>query len=742
MSDDEARIKAAFGRLELPEAPERLHRRLADVATAQPPRRRAGRLSAVAGAIASAAVLLLVGLEVVGPGTLPSATPSAPGVELARYDTGAFSFAYPAVWRTFAYHVESSFSHTLVYLATVAVPEPCQTTQASGLTRVACQNRWTLGPDDVVVVVSAGGRPGFDIANVPPGAATLTVDGQPGFAQKGTAPTGDPTWTWTFADPGVPNNFFTVAATYRGPDTGRLSDELFALVTSIRFDRPAVASPSPTASPAGASIDNFGVAPLGAIWTVSGQVLSVSGDAGATWQHSVLPPSGVPGDRSAPFVLDARHAWVVTVTPGSSDSGNGPTFDHTHLVVERTSDGGRTWQAASVPGDYPDSARSIVFSDADHGYLMVSGGRSNQGSSTVLRTDDGGATWAIAATVPAWSTGDLGSQIALSAPTTIWAGAQGEAGPVNHPILAVSRDGGRTWADAHLPLLDRWGGTQSTPLGPPVFLDPSTGFIAVETSDPSATGDATGNSSTFLYSTRDGGRTWSLDRKLALGANGFAFLSATHWVLLEAGLPGKLEVTDDAGATWREIQPPFDHIGSIIQIAPNGSRHLVGVLAEGGNSTSPEWLVGSSDGGDTWTLLPVPLAACRTADLSITVTNTMAAAGTIGGYLRFVNTTSVACTLQGAPTLTAVTADGTAAQAQVNAVVAPRSPTCRGRRSSSCNQETRRSPPTVGAISRAAVRPARPRTTPSRWPQRATPPASPSRRSTRGSVRTNPRAWG
>jgi Protein of unknown function (DUF4232) len=56
----------------------------------------------------------------------------------------------------------------------------------------------------------------------------------------------------------------------------------------------------------------------------------------------------------------------------------------------------------------------------------------------------------------------------------------------------------------------------------------------------------------------------------------------------------------------------------------------------------------------------VATGSCRTADLLISVTNTGSGAGNVGGYLLFENTTAEACTLQGAPTLTAVTVAGAA----------------------------------------------------------------------------------
>lgn len=65
----------------------------------------------------------------------------------------------------------------------------------------------------------------------------------------------------------------------------------------------------------------------------------------------------------------------------------------------------------------------------------------------------------------------------------------------------------------------------------------------------------------------------------------------------------------------------------------------------------------------------VAIGPCRTADLLISVTNTGAAAGNVGGYLLFENTTAETCTLQGAPTLTAETAAGATTRAAVAAIV-------------------------------------------------------------------------
>jgi len=50
--------------------------------------------------------------------------------------------------------------------------------------------------------------------------------------------------------------------------------------------------------------------------------------------------------------------------------------------------------------------------------------------------------------------------------------------------------------------------------------------------------------------------------------------------------------------------------------------------------------------------------ACTTSQLAITTTNSSAAAGTVGVYLRFVNRSNQACSMQGWPTVIGVTAGG------------------------------------------------------------------------------------
>ena len=229
---------------------------------------------------------------------------------------------------------------------------------------------------------------------------------------------------------------------------------------------------------------------------------------------------------------------------------------------------------------------------------MVSGGRTSPGESTLLRTDDGGATWTVVRTVPASETAgsSLGSLITSTSSRTVWAAAQGEAGPVNHPILDVSRDGGLTWSRAALPgVIDRWGGVQNVPLGPPTFLDASTGFFTLSPSD-----DPSGLQ-TLVFGTRDGGQTWTRLATLStLLAGPIAFVDARHWLAVEQGLPSVLKVTDDGGTSWRDLPAAGLSAGSLESLNMLDARHGAAVLLVDGDSGLPAILMLTSDGGDTW----------------------------------------------------------------------------------------------------------------------------------------------
>src|SRR5271157_308631 len=221
-------------------------------------------------------------------------------------------------------------------------------------------------------------------------------------------------------------------------------------------------------------------------WSIQGTVFEMWGSPGSAVSSSLWPASDL--QPPAIFVLNAGSAWTVTLTPGSVLNGQGPPFDHLNVVVNRTQDG-HLWQQAAVPGDYTDCQISISFANLTVGYMIASphdGAR----SATVLATADGGATWNIVAKVQT-PNGSLGAvlsvndEVATNDDQTLWAGGQAEA-KTNHPLLAVSRDGGKTWSEVTLPGLEGvWAGDGAATIDePPVFFNSSVGFVATTGNPP------------------------------------------------------------------------------------------------------------------------------------------------------------------------------------------------------------------------------------------------------------------
>lgn len=235
--------------------------------------------------------------------TPASPTPATSG--LRTFHERGLVFAYPAAWREFHNTVTSSFSNSIVYLATVDVPEPCATTLDSVGTRIDCQDRFHLIADSLVVHVMGNGFPGFNVLRNRPASATpLTVGGLPAYvettASVDPAVGADVSLTWTLSMPGFVDNFYTIVALIRGPDIGPMKDELKALIANLRYDPPVV--PLPQAS--------------GAADTALAQALGIFASDSPTWRcfpaHVGAAQADVSGWPNGPEFGKPHHATCTT----------------------------------------------------------------------------------------------------------------------------------------------------------------------------------------------------------------------------------------------------------------------------------------------------------------------------------------------------------------------------------------------------------------------------------------------
>ncbi len=290
-------------------------------------------------------------------------------------------------------------------------------------------------------------------------------------------------------------------------------------------------------------------------------------DGGQTWQHSDLPdtvsaftPTSSPyqGNRtdvsvSSVSASDAQHAWVVS-TRIFTPSHNSDNIQITYTHVLQTSDGGKTWSVLlqGLPGTQSSTSPSAprigwaVLVNATTGWL------NGPTPSTLLVTQDGGATWQQHALPP-------------------------------------------------LPIKDPTGGA-ATQLLVPTFLSAQQGILST------LTYGRNGNNQYTCYVTRDGGTTWTVTPPLTLQwFPATDYRDATHWSFLTD--TSILYKTVDGGQHWTtsQLKTAFQRIEQV-QFLSSTIGWAIGnnIPANGsfmGDSDTVTAPVKTTDGGKTWTAL-------------------------------------------------------------------------------------------------------------------------------------------
>lgn len=247
----------------------------------------------------------------------------------------------------------------------------------------------------------------------------------------------------------------------------------------------------------------------------------VTADAANTWTVFPIPETSPinSGVDSVWIALGQQRAWIGgSVYRELNGERGGPhwAFDDTlgylrmaHAFMLRTTDGGRTWQAVSLPGaDQHFLVREIVFPSEDIGLAATLKG--------LFRTADGGKTWhtvkypesCILSSFPRRE-GELVLLHFLDERTG-WAA-------FDDGHIVQTRDGGLTWCS----VLGPPGRTPGT-ISQLHFFSAEVGMGLLETSK--------------LVVTQDGGRSW---RRLAIPefARSLSFLDRLHgWIVTDEAI--------------------------------------------------------------------------------------------------------------------------------------------------------------------------------------------------------------
>ena len=268
----------------------------------------------------------------------------------------------------------------------------------------------------------------------------------------------------------------------------------------------------------------------------SGNTLLRSEDGGGTWKKLASPTT----DR-----LDFRDIDAVSDTTAYALSiGNGPLSR-----IYKTTDSGATWELRYANADPDAFFDAMVFWDEAHGIAVSD---SVKGAFVIIRTDDGGKSWARVPSekLPAAQANEgafaaSGTNVTVLGPN-VWFGT----GAAAKARVLRSTDRGATWQIAETPLASG----QSSGIYSIAFRDALHGVIVG--GDYSKESAAVDN----VAITSDGGKTWTLLKEKALGG----FRSVVKHVpgskssFIAIGPLGSDLSTDD-GRTWTPISGPgFD----------------------------------------------------------------------------------------------------------------------------------------------------------------------------------------
>ncbi|GEM_PF-248123 len=311
-------------------------------------------------------------------------------------------------------------------------------------------------------------------------------------------------------------------------------------------------------------------------WAIGDSYLLRTTNGGSTWMN-VSPPNAVFTNGATGFFSSSSTGWLLT--------GENKLY--------RTTNGGSTWTAYSVPfgNGY------IQFTDSYHGFVLSGEGSGmNKQAVALYKTNDGGATWVKnydntpTLPNPGTSLPFSGHKSGMTFRDSLTGWVSGDIPMDGFAYFYRTSDAGKNWIQQPLALPAGYESAFVSTASPSFFGI----YNAVL---PVWLGKMEGRD-LFIYSTTNGGISWSRSSGYSRGADFVDFVTSKNGFAWDHS--GVFHVTANAGGTWTQVSPNVnfgnDFRGMDFVSTTTGwviQRHV-------DNSTS---LYKTTDGAATWTLL-------------------------------------------------------------------------------------------------------------------------------------------
>ena len=269
-------------------------------------------------------------------------------------------------------------------------------------------------------------------------------------------------------------------------------------------------------------------------------------DGGTTWQKLVVPDARRLDFRDIDAVSETT-AYVLSIGSGRASR------------IYKTIDAGAHWDLQFTNDNPKAFFDAMAFWDARHGLVM---GDSVDGQFDILVTRDGGTTWSrvppekLPPALPnEGAFAGSGTNIAVAGRQRAWIGT----GASTRCRVLRTKDGGTTWAIAETPV----AASPSTGIFSVAFRDRRHGMAAG--GDYRKEKDAADNAAV----TADGGVTWTAIKGLGGFRSAVAHVPGAKASWIAVG-PSGADITDDNGRTWRAISGAGYHAFSFARGGKTG----------------------------------------------------------------------------------------------------------------------------------------------------------------------------